>query len=74
MFVQRHRVSARWAKSRQTPTVSLNASQAVRVLRAWSIAERDMLCTKSQIACTRAQPSTWPNFDQANSDSRSVSQ
>jgi hypothetical protein len=29
MFMQRHSVTARWAKSRHTPRLSLNVSKAV---------------------------------------------
>src|SRR5450755_3356929 len=40
MFRQRHRVIARWAKSRQTPWRSLKASQAVLVDLGNEVADR----------------------------------
>ena len=42
MFMQRHKATARWAKSRQTPWRSLKVSQAVRVGARVLVAEGDV--------------------------------
>src|ERR1700732_2410674 len=56
MFMQRKKGTARWAKSRHTPRRSTKAPMAVRAACACGYPNWRCEFTKSQMACTRAQP------------------
>ena len=74
--MQRQKVIARCAKSRQTPFRSVKASHAVLRRARVLVAEGDVLMDEvaNRLHPRRAARRVLPNSDQAMSDSRSVSQ